>query len=139
LLREDGDQFQMLVISEVMEIPQIALLLQYIDIFPVGARNSAEFICCAKLGKVKKPVCSRRHCGDVENSALAEYIMRAATIRKYVWNENPTFETTLNNDVSAVDHQEAPHLTRPLDRLRNRFARQGSAMPERHCAGADAC
>src|ERR1017187_4804577 len=39
LLREAGDRFKLLVISEVMEISQIELMLPYVDIFQVGARN----------------------------------------------------------------------------------------------------
>src|ERR1700733_1491491 len=56
LLREAGDQFNMLVISEVMEISQIAMMLPYIDIFQVGARNMQNFNLLRELGKVKKPV-----------------------------------------------------------------------------------
>ena len=42
LLREAGDRFHMLVISEVMEISQIPLMLPYVDILQVGAQH-AEF------------------------------------------------------------------------------------------------
>src|SRR6266581_4871562 len=43
LLREAGDRFNMLVISEVMEISQIPLMLPYVDILQVGARNMLNF------------------------------------------------------------------------------------------------
>ena len=43
LLREAGDKFNMPVISEVMEISQIEVMLPYIDIFQVGARNMQNF------------------------------------------------------------------------------------------------
>src|ERR1017187_9927583 len=43
LLKEVGDRFNLLVISEVMEISQIELMLPYIDIFQVGARNMQNF------------------------------------------------------------------------------------------------
>src|SRR5690349_21258158 len=39
LLREAGDKFNLLVVSEVMEISQIPQMLPYIDVFQVGARN----------------------------------------------------------------------------------------------------
>src|SRR5207244_209872 len=42
LLREAGDRFGMLVISEVMEISQIAMMLPYVDILQVGARNTLD-------------------------------------------------------------------------------------------------
>src|SRR5438270_4471195 len=39
LLREAGEKFKLLVISEVMEISQIPLMLPYVDILQVGPRN----------------------------------------------------------------------------------------------------
>src|SRR6266496_1502233 len=56
LLREAGDKFNLLVISEVMEISQIEVMLPYVDIFQVGARNMQNFNLLRELGKVKKPV-----------------------------------------------------------------------------------
>src|SRR5436309_6281108 len=38
LLREAGDEFGLLVISEVMEISQIEIMVPYIDLVQVGAR-----------------------------------------------------------------------------------------------------
>jgi len=60
LLREAGDRFKLLVISEVMEISQIDVMLPYIDIFQVGARNMQNFNLLRELGKVKKPVLLKR-------------------------------------------------------------------------------
>src|SRR6266567_3179050 len=60
LLREAGDKFKLLVISEVMEISQIALMLPYVDILQVGARNMQNFNLLRELGKVRKPVLLKR-------------------------------------------------------------------------------
>ena len=60
LLREAGDHFNLLVISEVMEISQIELMLPYVDIFQVGARNMQNFNLLRELGKVRKPVLLKR-------------------------------------------------------------------------------
>src|SRR5437016_556928 len=60
LLREAGDRFGMLVISEVMEISQIAMMLPYVDILQVGARNMQNFNLLRELGKIKKPVMLKR-------------------------------------------------------------------------------
>ncbi len=60
LLREAGDRFNLLVISEVMEISQIELMLPYVDIFQVGARNMQNFNLLRELGKVRKPVLLKR-------------------------------------------------------------------------------
>ncbi len=77
LLREAGDHFNLLVISEVMEISQIALMLPYIDIFQVGARNMQNFNLLRELGKVKKPVLLKRGIAATLEELLlsAEYIM----------------------------------------------------------------
>src|SRR5436190_6066652 len=56
LMREAGDKFGLLVISEVMEISQIPFMTPYIDILQVGARNMQNFNLLRELGKVRKPV-----------------------------------------------------------------------------------
>src|SRR5580765_9122856 len=53
ILREAGDKYGLLVISEVMEISQIPLMLPYVDIFQVGARNMQNFNLLRELGKVR--------------------------------------------------------------------------------------
>src|SRR5439155_19965922 len=60
LLREAGDRFGMLVISEVMEISQIEMMMPYVDILQVGARNMQNFNLLRELGKIKKPVLLKR-------------------------------------------------------------------------------
>src|SRR6184192_4393117 len=60
LLREAGDKFNLLVVSEVMEISQIPQMLPYIDVFQVGARNMQNFNLLRELGKVKRPVLLKR-------------------------------------------------------------------------------
>ena len=57
LLREAGDKFDLLVISEVMEISQIEIMLPYVDIFQVGARNMQNFNLLRELGKVRSRFC----------------------------------------------------------------------------------
>ena len=49
--------FGLLVISEVMEISQIDVMLPYVDIFQVGARNMQNFNLLRELGKVKTRYC----------------------------------------------------------------------------------
>src|SRR2546430_7548920 len=56
ILREAGDRFKLLVISEVMEISQIELMLPYIDIFQQGARTMQNFNLLRELGQVPKPL-----------------------------------------------------------------------------------
>ena len=107
LLREAGDQFNMLVISEVMEISQIALMLPYIDIFQVGARNMQNFNLLRELGKVKKPVLLKRGIAATLEELLlsAEYIMAGGNYDVILCERGiRTFETYTRNtlDVSAI-------------------------------------
>ncbi|HMH06196.1 MAG TPA: 3-deoxy-7-phosphoheptulonate synthase [Terriglobales bacterium] len=107
LLREAGDQFNLPVISEVMEISQIALMLPYIDIFQVGARNMQNFNLLRELGKVKKPVLLKRGIAATLEELLlsAEYIMAGGNYEVILCERGiRTFETYTRNtlDVSAI-------------------------------------
>jgi 3-deoxy-7-phosphoheptulonate synthase len=107
LLRQAGNQFNMLVISEVMEISQIPLMLPYIDIFQVGARNMQNFNLLRELGKVKKPVLLKRGIAATLEELLlsAEYIMAGGNYDVILCERGiRTFETYTRNtlDVSAI-------------------------------------
>src|SRR5204862_3878965 len=60
LLREAGDKFNLLVISEVMESSQIEVMLPYVDILQVGERNMQNFNLLRELGKIRQPVLLQR-------------------------------------------------------------------------------
>jgi 3-deoxy-7-phosphoheptulonate synthase len=107
LLREAGDKFNLLVISEVMEISQIAVMLPYVDIFQVGARNMQNFNLLRELGKVKKPVLLKRGiAATIEELLLsAEYIMSGGNYDVILCERGiRTFETYTRNtmDISAI-------------------------------------
>jgi 3-deoxy-7-phosphoheptulonate synthase len=107
LLREAGDRFNLLVISEVMEISQISLMLPYIDIFQVGARNMQNFNLLRELGKEKKPVLLKRGiAATIEELLLsAEYIMAGGNYDVILCERGiRTFETYTRNtlDVCAI-------------------------------------
>jgi 3-deoxy-7-phosphoheptulonate synthase len=107
LLRDAGEHFNMLVISEVMEISQIPLMMPYIDIFQVGARNMQNFNLLRELGKVKKPVLLKRGIAATLEELLlsAEYIMAGGNYDVILCERGiRTFETYTRNtlDVSAI-------------------------------------
>ncbi len=107
LLREAGDRFKLLVISEVMEISQISLMLPYVDIFQVGARNMQNFNLLRELGKEKKPVLLKRGiAATIEELLLsAEYIMSGGNYDVILCERGiRTFETATRNtlDISAI-------------------------------------
>jgi 3-deoxy-7-phosphoheptulonate synthase len=107
LLREAGDRFGLLVISEVMEISQIDIMQPYIDIFQVGARNMQNFNLLRELGKARKPVLMKRGiAATIEEMLLsAEYIMSGGNYEVILCERGiRTFETYTRNtlDISAI-------------------------------------
>ena len=107
LLREAGDKFNLLVISEVMEISQIEVMLPYVDILQVGARNMQNFNLLRELGKLKTPVLLKRGiAATIEELLLsAEYIMAGGNYNIITCERGiRTFETYTRNtlDICAI-------------------------------------
>ena len=107
LLREAGDKFKLLVISEVMEISQIALMLPYVDILQVGARNMQNFNLLRELGKARKPVLLKRGIAATFEELLcsAEYLLAGGNYEIILCERGiRTFETYTRNtmDISAI-------------------------------------
>ncbi len=107
LLRGAGDKFGLLVISEVMEIAQIPVMLPYVDILQVGARNMQNFNLLRELGKVRKPVLLKRGIAATLEELLlsAEYIMAGGNYEVVLCERGiRTFETYTRNtlDISAI-------------------------------------
>jgi 3-deoxy-7-phosphoheptulonate synthase len=107
LLREAADKFSMLVVTEVMDISQIAMMLPYVDILQVGARNMQNFNLLRELGKVRKPVLLKRGiAATIEELLLsAEYLLAGGNYEVIVCERGiRTFETYTRNtlDISAI-------------------------------------
>jgi 3-deoxy-7-phosphoheptulonate synthase len=107
LLREAGEKFNLLVISEVMEISQIPMMLPYVDILQVGARNMQNFNLLRELAKVRKPVLLKRGIAATFEELLlsAEYIMAGGNYDVILCERGiRTFETYTRNtmDISAI-------------------------------------
>jgi 3-deoxy-7-phosphoheptulonate synthase len=107
LMREAADQFGMLVVSEVMEISQIPVMLPYVDLLQVGARNMQNFNLLRELGKIRKPVLLKRGiAATIEELLLsAEYLMAGGNYEVIVCERGiRTFETYTRNtmDISAI-------------------------------------
>ena len=121
LLREAGDRFNLGVISEVMEISQIEMVLPYVDILQVGARNMQNFNLLRELGKVKKPVLLKRGIAATLEELLlsAEYIMAGGNYDVILCERGiRTFETYTRNtlDISAIPIiQKLSHLPMASD------------------------
>jgi 3-deoxy-7-phosphoheptulonate synthase len=107
LLREAGDRYQLLVVSEVMEISQIEPMLHYVDVLQVGARNMQNFNLLRELGRTKKPVLLKRGIAATLEELLlsAEYIMAGGNYDVILCERGiRTFETYTRNtlDISAI-------------------------------------
>ena len=107
LLHEAGQKYNLLVISEVMEISQIELMLPYVDILQVGARNMQNFNLLRELGKLKTPVLLKRGIAATLEELLlsAEYIMAGGNYRVICCERGiRTFETYTRNtlDICAI-------------------------------------
>jgi 3-deoxy-7-phosphoheptulonate synthase len=116
LMREAGDKFSLLVISEVMEISQIPMMLPYVDVLQVGARNMQNFNLLRELGKVRKPVLLKRGIASTFEEWLlsAEYIYAGGNYELMLCERGiRTFETYTRNtmDISAIPIiQKLSHL-----------------------------
>jgi 3-deoxy-7-phosphoheptulonate synthase len=107
LLREAGDAFKLLVISEVMEISQIEVMLPFVDIFQVGARNMQNFNLLRELGKIRKPILLKRGIAATLEELLlsAEYLLAGGNYEIILCERGiRTFETYTRNtmDISAI-------------------------------------
>jgi len=107
LMREAAQKFGLLVVSEVMEIAQIPLLLPYVDMLQVGARNMQNFNLLRELGKIRKPVLLKRGiAATIEELLLsAEYLMAGGNYEVVLCERGiRTFETYTRNtmDISAI-------------------------------------
>jgi 3-deoxy-7-phosphoheptulonate synthase len=107
LLREVADQTGLLVVTEVMEISQIELMIPYIDLFQVGARNMQNFNLLRELGRVRTPVLLKRGIAATMEEVLlsAEYILSGGNYDLILCERGiRTYETYTRNtmDISAI-------------------------------------
>src|SRR5438270_10794031 len=107
LLRRAGDEFDMAVVSEVMEISQIEKMLEYVDILQVGARNMQNYNLLSALGQVRRPILLKRGMSATIQEWLlaAEYIMSGGNYDIIMCERGiRTFETATRNtfDISAI-------------------------------------
>ena len=107
LMRRAADQHDMLVVSEVMDQTQIPLMLDYVDILQVGARNMQNYNLLKELGKIGKPILLKRGISATIEELLlsAEYIMAGGNYDVVLCERGiRTFESATRNtlDISAI-------------------------------------
>ena len=107
LMRDAADKNGLLVVSEVMDPSQIELMLPYVDVLQVGARNMQNYHLLRGLGEVDKPVLLKRGMSATIEELLlsAEYIMSGGNYKVILCERGiRTFETYLRNtmDIAAI-------------------------------------
>ncbi len=107
LLRDATTENGLICVSEVMESPLIPLLVEYVDILQVGARNMQNFSLLKELGKIRKPVLLKRGMSATIEETLmaAEYIMAGGNYQVILCERGiRTFEKYTRNtlDISAI-------------------------------------
>jgi 3-deoxy-7-phosphoheptulonate synthase len=107
LLREAADCNKLLLVSEVMDQTQIPLIVEYVDILQVGARNMQNYNLLRELGALRKPVLLKRGISATIEELLlsAEYIMSGGNYEVILCERGiRTFETSTRNtmDISAI-------------------------------------
>ncbi len=107
MMKEVCDRYSLCSVSEVMDVRDIELLMDYIDVFQIGSRNMSNTVLLKEMGKIKKPILLKR--GFM--ATLEEFLMAAEYI---VSNGNNnivlcergirTFESSTRNtlDISTV-------------------------------------
>ncbi len=104
------------IISEVMQVSQIAAMHDYVDIFQVGARNTQNFNLLDELGKVDKAVMIKRGISGTIEELLysAEYVFSAGNEKLMLCERGiRTYERASRNtfDINAIPIlKEKTHL-----------------------------
>ncbi len=95
------------LITEVMELNQIEQMMDYVDIFQVGARNSQNFNLLDELGQSKKPVLLKRGISGTIEELLqsAEYMYSRGNDKIMLCERGiRSFENSYRNtfDINAI-------------------------------------
>lgn len=104
------------IITEVMQVSQIAEMYDFVDVFQVGARNTQNFNLLDELGKVDKPVMIKRGISGTIEELLysAEYVFSAGNEKLILCERGiRTYEKASRNtmDINAIPIlKEKSHL-----------------------------
>jgi 3-deoxy-7-phosphoheptulonate synthase len=95
------------IITEVMQVSQIAEMLDYVDVFQVGARNSQNFNLLDELGRVDKPVLIKRGMSGTIDELLqsAEYVFASGNEKILLCERGiRSYESAYRNtfDINAI-------------------------------------
>jgi 3-deoxy-7-phosphoheptulonate synthase len=105
LLKKAGVEFDMPVITEIMDSSMVGIIEEYSDILQIGTRNAQNYSLLKEVGKSSKPVVLKRGMAQTIEEWLmsAEYIMSEGN-REVVLCERGirTFETATRNTLDLI-------------------------------------
>ena len=116
MMRKAADRYRLRVVSEVMDVRQIPMMLDYVDMLQVGARNMQNYDLLKELGRISKPILLKRGIAATLEELLlsAEYILAGGNYQVVLCERGiRTFENYTRNtlDVSAIPViQKLSHL-----------------------------
>lgn len=107
MMHEQCKPHHIKIITEVMQASQIEDMMEYVDIFQVGARNSQNYNLLDALGEIDKPVMIKRGISGTIEELLnsAEYIFSKGNEKLLLCERGiRTFETMYRNtfDINAI-------------------------------------
>ncbi|PID82950.1 MAG: 3-deoxy-7-phosphoheptulonate synthase [Clostridiales bacterium] len=110
-MREAADKYNMLIVSEIMDLNQLKAEFDRIDVIQVGARNMYNYSLLKELGKINKPILLKRAFSATyeEWSLAAEYIISGGNDKVILVERGiRTFERSLRFtlDISAVPYMQ---------------------------------
>jgi 3-deoxy-7-phosphoheptulonate synthase len=106
-IREASEKSGLFTVSEVMDASQIQMMIGYVDILQVGARNMQNYHLLRALGEVRKPILLKRGMSATMEELLlsAEYILAGGNPDVILCERGiRTFETYTRNtfDIAAI-------------------------------------
>lgn len=105
LLNEAARRHRMPIVSEVLDVSQIATMLEYVDVLQVGARNMQNFALLRALSKLDRPVLLKRGFGATidEWMLAAEYLLDGGNEQVVLCERGiRSFDTTLRNTLDLA-------------------------------------
>lgn len=107
IMKQVSDDCGLLTVTEVMDPRDVELVIKYVDIMQIGARNMQNFNLLREAGKSKKPVLLKRGMMSTIKEFLmsAEYILSEGNFNVILCERGiRTFETYTRNtlDINAV-------------------------------------
>jgi 3-deoxy-7-phosphoheptulonate synthase len=107
MLKASAKNYNLKLVSEVMDVSQIDVVARYADMLQVGARNMQNFTLLRELGRIRKPILLKRGISaTIEEWLLsAEYVLAGGNMEVVLCERGiRTFESYTRNtlDISAI-------------------------------------